>query len=343
MKEAIAMKEAVLESRPLYGIGTVARLTGLKPDTLRVWERRYGLGASYKSPTGRRQYTQSDLEHMQIIAALVNNGSRIGEIASTERKTLEMLLRGRGKNGRAAVPAAKPRVVFVGDQLCEWLDEHQGCLANVNALLVRTALADIGTDFYPQIGTADSLVVECTNLGGTQVRQLGDLMQALDVERAVVCYQFANERWLTALEEQNIAATTFPPDPAYLAYELARSIADKTRSAGDSNLGELMTAKPRQFNELQLRGARQLKNALDCECPRHIADLIRSLASFEDYSASCSVENWNEAAVHACVYAYAAQARWLMEKALQAVLEGHADEYQSVLRTITDSPVGDAA
>jgi hypothetical protein len=35
-----------LEPRPLYGIGTVARLTGLKSDTLRVWERRYGLGAS---------------------------------------------------------------------------------------------------------------------------------------------------------------------------------------------------------------------------------------------------------------------------------------------------------
>ena len=33
-----------LEPRPLYGIGTVARLTGLKSDTLRVWERRYGLG-----------------------------------------------------------------------------------------------------------------------------------------------------------------------------------------------------------------------------------------------------------------------------------------------------------
>ena len=41
-----------LEPRPLYGIGTVARLTGLKSDTLRVWERRYGLGASHKSATG---------------------------------------------------------------------------------------------------------------------------------------------------------------------------------------------------------------------------------------------------------------------------------------------------
>ena len=82
----------LLEPRPLYGIGTVARLTGLKPDTLRVWERRYGLGASYKSASGRRLFTQSDLEHLQLITALVTDGVRIGEIASSDRKTLELSL-----------------------------------------------------------------------------------------------------------------------------------------------------------------------------------------------------------------------------------------------------------
>ena len=54
-QEAMSMNAALFEPRPLYGIGTVARLTGLKPDTLRVWERRYGLGASHKSTTGRRR------------------------------------------------------------------------------------------------------------------------------------------------------------------------------------------------------------------------------------------------------------------------------------------------
>ena len=87
------MQQVNLETRPLYGIGTVARLTGLKPDTLRVWERRYGLGASHKSDTGRRQYTQADLEHLQLVAALIEAGSRIGEIAASDRKTLEMLCR----------------------------------------------------------------------------------------------------------------------------------------------------------------------------------------------------------------------------------------------------------
>ncbi|MDP4916840.1 MAG: MerR family transcriptional regulator, partial [Haliea sp.] len=153
----------------------------------------------------------------------------------------------------------------------------------------------------------------------------------------------ASERWLQVLEQQDISATTFPPDPAYLAFELVRSVADKTTSLGDTNLGELVTAKPRQFNDLQLSAARQLKSTLDCECPRHIADLIRSLAHFEEYSSHCSVENWNDAAVHACIYAYTCQARWLMERALQAVLEDRGEEYQALLRELSSTPLGDAA
>ena len=337
------MNAAVIEPRPLYGIGTVARLTGLKPDTLRVWERRYGLGASHKTATGRRQYTQADLEHLQLVAALVNSGSRIGEIASNERKTLEMLLRGRGKGGRGALPPPKPRVVFIGNQLCEWLDEHQGCLAGVDALLVRLPLNQITSRECDEIGKADSLVVECANLTGAQTRQLGDLIKTLDAQKALVTYQFASERWLQVLEQQDISATTFPPDPAYLAFELVRSVADKTTSLGDTNLGELVTAKPRQFNDLQLSAARQLKSTLDCECPRHIADLIRSLAHFEEYSSHCSVENWNDAAVYACIYAYTCQARWLMERALQAVLEDRGEEYQALLRELSSTPLGDAA
>ena len=89
------MRTSILEPRPLYAIGTVARLTGLKPDTLRVWERRYGLGASHKSSSGRRQYSQADLEHLLLVADLVGSGVRIGEIASASRKTLEILLQHR--------------------------------------------------------------------------------------------------------------------------------------------------------------------------------------------------------------------------------------------------------
>ncbi len=325
------MQQTTLEPRPFYGIGTVARLTGLKPDTLRVWERRYGLGASHKSTTGRRQYSQADLEHLQLVSALVNSGTRIGEIAASERKTLEMLLQGQGRAGRMAVPKGKPCVVFVGEQLCGWLDEHQGCLANVDARLARLPFAELDVSALAELDRMDMLVVECTTLSAAHVRELQRITGQLDVRRVLVTYHSGNERWLGELEQQGMLATPFPPDPPYLAFEISRSFADKASAEGENDIGELVAGKPRQFSEEQLTAASRLQSTLDCECPRHISDLIRALANFEEYSSSCSVENWHEAAVHSCIYVYTSQARWLMEKSLQAVLEERREEFTASL------------
>ncbi len=337
------MQQTQLEPRPLYGIGTVARLTGLKPDTLRVWERRYGLGASHKSNTGRRQYTQSDMEHLQLVSALVKSGARIGEIASAERKTLEMLLRGQDRKAADSLPDPKPRALFIGEALCDWLEDHQGCLAHVDALFARVSMAEAEQALTGQLDKADILVVECATLAGTQLANVQTLADTLNAATVMVSYQFCNERWLQEAQDKGVKAMSFPPDSAFLAFELGRSGAEQLVNQGQPDLGELVAAKPRQFSELELSAARKLKSVLDCECPRHISDLIRALANFEEYSASCSVENWHDAAVHSCIYAYTGQARWLMEKALSAVLEDRTAEFAMVLQATAEKDIGDAA
>ena len=325
------MNTALFEPRPLYGIGTVARLTGLKPDTLRVWERRYGLGASHKSATGRRQYTQSDLDHLQLIAALVNDGARIGEIANSERKTLEMLLRQRGIRGREALSKSKPRAVFVGAALCKWLDSHQGCISGVDARLARMDIAAIEESAFAALKDSDVMVLECASLSRASVTRIKSLHDDALAKRIIVVYQFGNTQWLEDLEAAGIAAMAFPPDAGKLAFAIARNIADSEVSAGEGNFGELMTAKPRQFGAVELAAAASLESTLDCECPKHIAQLITALTAFEEYSASCSVDNWHEAAVHSCIYTYAGQARHLMEKALRTVLEERGEEFRAAL------------
>ena len=318
-----------LEPRPLYGIGTVARLTGLKSDTLRVWERRYGLGASYKSPTGRRQYTQSDLDHLQLVAALVKQGVRIGEIAASDRKTLEVLLeQQRSTSASRAVPPSKSRAVFLGADLCKWLDAHQGCISGVSALLARMsvdeAVATLGAD-----QSADLLVVHCPSLTLQQIKGVEAIADRLGVRRTIVLYQFANEQWLAELERQGHSALQYPVEPSRLAFEIGRTQVEKETSEGIGNLSDLMPAKPRMFNDAELRAAAEEKIVIDCECPRHLSDLIRSLNEFETYSSACSVENWKDAAIHASIYAYTCQARHLMEKALQSALEGRTLNVES--------------
>jgi DNA-binding transcriptional MerR regulator len=323
------MEQATLETRPLYGIGTVARLTGLKPDTLRVWERRYGLGASRKSETGRRQYTQADLEHLQLVAALIESGSRIGEIASSDRKTLEMLCRRQA--GKTALPPSKARVLFLGPNLCHWIDDHQGCLANVDASLSRQNLNEVDAENPGVEGPLDALVVECSTVSGPQLERVAALAETLEPARILIASRFHNEQWLRELEAREMTALELPPDPARLVFEIARTMAEKETAAGNVDLGELVAVKPREFSPEELSAARSLRSTLECECPRHISDLIGALADFEDYSAGCSVENWQDAAVHACIYAYAGQARWLMERALNAVLEERGDEFRQQL------------
>ena len=307
---------AALEPRPLYGIGTVARLTGLKADTLRVWERRYGLGASYKSATGRRQYTQSDLDHLQLVAALVSQGVRIGEIAASDGKTLQVLLERYSQNGgpRKEVPPAKSKVLFIGAELCRWLDEHQGCISAVSALLARMSI-DQAVEQLTSDDAADLLVVHCPSLTLQQIRGIETL---------------AKDQWLSEAERLGCLALEYTIEPSRLACEIGRTQVEKETTEGIANLSELMPARPRLFSDEELLAAAEEKIVIDCECPRHLSELIRALNEFEHYSSACSVDNWKDAAIHTGIYAYTCHARHLMEKALQSALEGRSLELDAI-------------
>lgn len=65
----------------LFPIRTVASLTGMKPVTLRAWERRYGLVKPIRTETGRRMYTREHIDQVQRIRALLDKGMSIGQVS----------------------------------------------------------------------------------------------------------------------------------------------------------------------------------------------------------------------------------------------------------------------
>ena len=83
---------------------------------------------------------------------------------------------------------------------------------------------------------------------------------------------------------------------------------EKETSQGVGNLSELMPAKPRMFNDAELRAAAEEKIVLIVNALGTF-ELIKSLNEFETYSSACSVDNWKDAAIHASIYAYTCQAR----------------------------------
>jgi methanogenic corrinoid protein MtbC1 len=84
-----------------WSIGAVARATGLSPDTLRVWQRRYGFPVPRRRASGHRLYTAGDVRRLRRISEAIARGHRAGHVVRMTEPGLETLL------GGAATPATR--------------------------------------------------------------------------------------------------------------------------------------------------------------------------------------------------------------------------------------------
>ncbi|MCO6414432.1 MAG: MerR family transcriptional regulator [Thiogranum sp.] len=64
----------------LLPIRTVSTLTGVNAVTLRAWERRYGLITPQRTPKGHRLYTPQDVERINRIVELLNQGISVSHV-----------------------------------------------------------------------------------------------------------------------------------------------------------------------------------------------------------------------------------------------------------------------
>ena len=69
-----------LPGEGLVPIRTVSSLTGVNSVTLRAWERRYDLVKPVRTPKGHRLYTMADVDLIQQVVSLLDNGMSIGQV-----------------------------------------------------------------------------------------------------------------------------------------------------------------------------------------------------------------------------------------------------------------------
>lgn len=62
-------------------IAALARRTGVRPDTLRKWEQRYGILRPNRTAGGQRRYGEEDVARVEWLQARLADGYRIGEAA----------------------------------------------------------------------------------------------------------------------------------------------------------------------------------------------------------------------------------------------------------------------
>ena len=99
---------------PRHPIKVVARRTGLTPDVLRVWEKRYRAVSPTRLDTGRRLYSDADVERLLLLRRATLAGRRIGQVAKMPNAELEPLV----VDDETAMAVA-PRAIFMNNNLSD--------------------------------------------------------------------------------------------------------------------------------------------------------------------------------------------------------------------------------
>lgn len=68
---------SAINRSPTFNLKVVVQETGLKPDTLRAWERRYGLPKPRRTSGGHRLYSQRDIDTLKWLVARQDEGLSI--------------------------------------------------------------------------------------------------------------------------------------------------------------------------------------------------------------------------------------------------------------------------
>ena len=305
-----------------YRIGAVSRLTGVAPDTLRVWERRYGAVAPTRSASGTRLYTSEDIRRLTLIKRLLDGGDAISQVANLSTELLQNRAQGEVVPDDAPAVHGPCRVLLLGPGLVERMKVDSDAareLEIVGAYRERdTSL--LGT---PRL-KPDLVVLEYTTVQPEQIREIGTLLLRSGAARALVVYGFASRATLDRLESPRITPLRGPIDFPELRRWCLALHAGRNQAAALSFDGALDISGPlpaRRFDETALARIAESSSAVRCECPHHLVDLISRLTAFETYSEECEVLHADDAALHAFLHSATAQARALLEVALTRVME----------------------
>jgi DNA-binding transcriptional MerR regulator/methylmalonyl-CoA mutase cobalamin-binding subunit len=113
------MKTATQRRRPrahdAFPLRTVAAMTGLTPDLIRAWEKRYAVVAPIRGARGARLYSSADIAHLRLLARAVGAGRAIGDVAALSLAELQKLAGQAAPDGHEASSrrAPAPREDFV--------------------------------------------------------------------------------------------------------------------------------------------------------------------------------------------------------------------------------------
>lgn len=311
----------------LFRIGALAKMSGIPVSTLRIWEVRHNAFSPSKTTGKHRLYSQEDVHKAVLLKQLSRQGHAISTIAPLQAVALERMQQPPQALARpteeAPVPASGTvSLAVIGAGLAnrvasgKFTRQFLGSSLRVSDSFPDLAQA-VATGFQepPRI-----LLVKVNTLQDSIGSQILELALKQGVAHTVVVYGFAQE---AVVQSMRAAGTLMRRGPVS-DYELADLISsvlliDTAKSLDGVQAGSPI--QPRKYSDDTLARVAGISSNMLCECPRHVAELIAQLASFEQYSQECLSKNEQDAHLHAHLHAISGSARALFERALEMVAQ----------------------
>lgn len=297
-----------------YNIGAVARLTQIHPETIRVWERRHQLVTPQRSDTGRRFYSDEDVERLLLVKRLTDSGHTISSLAHLDIHDLQERLSTNKARGFSALERNNLvcSVLFLDESLKIRLGRD---LRTYKDLDVVDQFS--GDDRADTASRHEVLIIGVATINKNTLASISTECQQHGCESAIVVYNFGQQPVVKDIERSGVICLKAPATPAEIR-EACHALA-KGKTSAPSTLDEAAT--PHRFSAEQLAKVATLSGTIACECPNHLAELIINLTAFEQYSSECENTNSTDALIHSQLKQSAGRARNLLEESLARLIE----------------------
>ncbi len=288
-----------------FEIGAVSKITGLSPNTLRTWERRSFIEASQRSKTGRRRYSQEQVERLALMKRLTNMGDSISSIAplnleDLRNRVLEYETRQVERNATKSATSSI-KIHTIGSTAKTWADVLPNQFQVVSPTESEPDLLLIDLD---------TTTVECRRRVSVAAFEYPGIPIAL-------IYDYATSDLLRQFSTDGRFLIRIPCSPELLAHYLTAALSKATHQSDPTVQGNIdFVGTPRIFTDKQLATIAASNPNIKCECPHHTSALVASLASFENYCRRCEVESPKDKEVHEYLGREIGKARAIVEDAL---------------------------
>ncbi len=294
--------------------------------TLRIWETRYGAFSPVKTTGKQRLYEEQDVSKALLLKQLSQAGHAISAIAPLELATLRRMSSQSHKAPIHGVATAQAvSLAVVGLSLANRMESQKLALSlKQNRIQVSAVWVDLAAASSAELPNPPQvLLIKVNSLNANVHAAIQTLARKHQFAQTIVFFHFAAEKVVQAMKFSGLIVRREPISDTDLA-ELLQSVlfVDPARAQEFGTSGSVISS--RKYSEATLSRVAGISSDVLCECPRHVAELISQLASFEEYSQDCLNNTAEDAHLHAYLTSISGSARALFENALEkiAALEG---------------------